>query len=445
MGAILGYIIAMGLSMLGMVGFVSMANHSVENIRTSATAGQLIVFDKAVAQYVSDYASTIAEVATSTTPADITPAMLINTGYLPSGFSSKNPFGQTWLAQVLQPSSGELETLVTSQSGTAISNQLQLVQIAAQAGAQGGFIPYASQGGDTSLVATTAQGSYGGWSLAMTNFTNPGSGHLASLLAFQSLTTNTNYLYRVAVSGQPQLNAMQTDLSMEDTSGTAHSISGANLVKANELVTPAGVGVVMGSSKLYGDSTNTVSYQNGALYSENAAGTAYAGVVGSALIPGTAYTAGSACGNVSAWATNGTDPLYCKGGVWTTLSAGMQFYSISTSVGDFSGGTVLTYSPYSWVPYGTYTATQVYGEIDGYGGSSTASTVYIRWLNSSGAVIRDWTLIGGVNVRNGSDGGSGMRDDSSFTMPLWPGTYYIQFYNPSGNPAEVTLNGFSAQ
>ncbi|WP_052738534.1 shufflon system plasmid conjugative transfer pilus tip adhesin PilV [Robbsia andropogonis] len=337
MDSILSIIIAMGLSMLGMVGFVTMANHSIENIRTSATAGQLIVFDKAAAQYVSDYAATIAEVATSTTPANITTAMLINTGYLPAGFSAKNPFGQTWLAQVLQPSTGELETLVTSQDGTAISNQLQLVQIAAQAGAQGGFIPYASQGGDSSLTASTAQGSYGGWSVSMANFTNPGSGHLASLLAYQSTTANTNYLYRVAVSGQSQLNAMQTDLSMEDTSGTKHDITdvddvGTTTVTATSTVT-GGTLASKGNVTAAGSGTITGNLTVGAAFQAQS----YA--AGSYLIPTTVYSAGAACSNNGAVSTSGSSTLICSNSTWQNVQnlsytqVGWYYYTTGTYIG----------------------------------------------------------------------------------------------------------------
>jgi hypothetical protein len=158
--------------------------------------------------------------------------MLIAAGYLPAGFSTTNPFRQTWQFQTLQPTPGTLQTLVTSQGGNAITDTKQLVQIAAQG--RGGFVPYANQGGDATMNTNTAYGAFGYFKLPLTNYTNPGSGHIASLLAFTSAQTNGNYLYRVNV-GQPALNAMQTDLSMTDVAGTPHNVTGANLISTQSL------------------------------------------------------------------------------------------------------------------------------------------------------------------------------------------------------------------
>lgn len=229
MDAILGYIVALTLSMLGVAGFIPWAKMGVTNVQTAAIASQQIIVDKAVALYVQDNAAAI---AAQPMPVTITVAMLIAANYLPVGFSTTNSYGQTWEAQVLQPTAGELQTLVTSQGGRAISNTQQLVQIAAQSGAQGGFVPYAGQAGDATMTPTNAYGAYGAWKLALTGYTNPGSGHLASLLAFSGSQANSNYLYRVAVPGQPQLNNMQTDLGLTDTGGTAHNITGVNTVTA---------------------------------------------------------------------------------------------------------------------------------------------------------------------------------------------------------------------
>lgn len=232
MDAILGYIVALTLSMLGVAGFIPWAKMGVTNVQTAAIAGQQLIVDKAAQFYVQDNAAAIAALATPTTPVTITVAMLTAANYLPVGFSTTNAYGQTWEAQVLQPTPGELQTLVTSQGGRAISNMQQLVQIAAQAGAQGGFVPYANQAGDATMTPTNAYGAYGGWKIPLTGYTSPGSGHLASLLAFTGSQANGNYLYRVSVPGQPQLNNMQTDLGLTDTGGAAHNITGINTATA---------------------------------------------------------------------------------------------------------------------------------------------------------------------------------------------------------------------
>lgn len=216
--------------MLGIVGFIPWAKMGVTNVQTAAIASQQLIVDKAVSLYVQDNAAAI---AAQTPPVTITIAMLTTANYLPAGFSATNSYGQTWEAQVLQPTPGELQTLVTSQGGRAITNTQQLVQIAAQSGAQGGFVPYANQAGDPTMTPTNAYGAYGSWKLALTGYTNPGSGHLASLLAFSGAQANSNYLYRVSVPGQPQLNDMQTDLGLTDTGGTAHNITGVATATAS--------------------------------------------------------------------------------------------------------------------------------------------------------------------------------------------------------------------
>src|ERR1700738_4715128 len=151
MEAIVGYIVALALSMLGTAGFVAWAKMGVSNVQTAATASQNVIFNKAAELYVRDNAAAIAAVATATTPVTVTPAMLVTALYLPAGFSATNPFRQTWQLQVLQPAAGQLLSMVTSQGGTAIADQKQLVQIAAQAGAQGGFVPYPNQAGDMTM------------------------------------------------------------------------------------------------------------------------------------------------------------------------------------------------------------------------------------------------------------------------------------------------------
>jgi hypothetical protein len=239
MAAIVGYLISLMLSMMGTAGLFSLAHFGINNVKTAATAQQLAIINKAAQQYVQDNAASLAAIASATTSVSVTPSMLSAAGYLPANFGATNPFGQTWLVQVLQPSAGKLQTLVTSQGGVAISDTKQLVQIAAQAGAQGGFVPYANQAGQA-FNTNNAYGSYGGWNVPLTGYTNPGSGHLASLLSFANAQTNNSYLYRVSVPGQPQLNNMQTDLGLTDTGGVAHNITGVAQITAGTFQTTGG-------------------------------------------------------------------------------------------------------------------------------------------------------------------------------------------------------------
>jgi Tfp pilus assembly protein PilV len=160
MDPIIGALAALVISMFGVVGFTQFAKMGVSNIQTAATASQQQAFDAATQQYVQDNAATLAQSATAAVPVTITAAQLATAGYLPAGYLGTNSFGQTWQAQVLQPTAGQLETLVTSTGGNSITDTKQLAQIAAETGAAGGFVPYANQAG-TAFNTNAAYGTYG--------------------------------------------------------------------------------------------------------------------------------------------------------------------------------------------------------------------------------------------------------------------------------------------
>ena len=169
----------------------------------TVTARQMHQVTKAAQDYITAYATNIEASSTATSPATITIPMLESTGFLPSGFQSTNPYGQTWEVQVLQPNPGQLQALVLSIGGQTIT-PADGPRIGAEAGSRGGTV----------TASGTAQGSYAGWQVSLTGYTNPGVGHLASLLYFNNGSLENDYLYRTAVPGQPQLNTMQTALNM---------------------------------------------------------------------------------------------------------------------------------------------------------------------------------------------------------------------------------------
>lgn len=234
MDAVLGVMAATVISLLNVAALTIWAMVGAANVQSAVTAAHMRVWDAGALQYVKDFASTIAATATATTPVTVTTAMMAAAGnYLPLGYSGVNPFGQTLELQVLQPTAGQLQAIVTSQGGRSISDPKQLVQVAAQA--QAGFVPYNNQNGDATMNAGNAYGAFGAWGpVALSHYSNPGSGHLAALLAFSGSSTQANntYLYRVSVPNQPQLNHMQTDLGLTDAGGTAHNITGVNTITA---------------------------------------------------------------------------------------------------------------------------------------------------------------------------------------------------------------------
>lgn len=188
-----------------------------QEIIGTVTARQLHQVTQGAQGYITAYASTIEGASSPTSPATITIPMLEATGFLPQGFQATNPYGQDWEVQVLQPNPGQLEALVLSVGGQPIP-PVDVPRIGAEAGSKGGTV--------TSVG--TAQGSFAGWQVSLANYTNPGAGHLAALLYFDNGNLENDYLYRVSVPGQPQLNTMSTDLNMGN-----NNVTNANNIQAN--------------------------------------------------------------------------------------------------------------------------------------------------------------------------------------------------------------------
>lgn len=333
MDPILGAVAALILSMLGVAGFITFAQQGVTNVLTAATASQMVTFNKAAQRYITDNGATIAAAATPTVPVTISTAMLSAANYLPASYLTTNPFQQTWQVQVLQPSPGVLQSLVMSTGGRAISDTKQLVQIAAQAGAQGGFIPYANQAGDATMQPSSAYGAFGAWKVSLANYANPGAGHLASLLAFGNTQTNNNYLYRVAVPNRPELNNMQTDLGLTDTGGTAHNINGVNTVNAKQAQFSGTIGTngfspTQGLPPAWGGGLHTWDvYAEGSMAAgtggQMKAGLNQTGAVwGQTLQPANIATGGQGCGSNGLIAANSDGSgqiLSCQGGIWLPI------------------------------------------------------------------------------------------------------------------------------
>jgi hypothetical protein len=114
---------------------------------------------------------------------------------------------------VLQPAPGNLQALTMSTGGTALPDA-QAVKIATIVGATGGLIPQ-NDSGIYPGAAANAYGAFAGWTISTANYTSVTGGHPAALLTFNNGQLVSNYLYRNAVPGQPQLNQMNTALDMQ--------------------------------------------------------------------------------------------------------------------------------------------------------------------------------------------------------------------------------------
>jgi hypothetical protein len=311
MSSILGALFAVLVGMLAIRPYISYEHQGMVNTEVAATAGQQRLISEAAQAYIQQNYAAVEAASTASTPAIITVPMLESTGFLPTSMTSTNPYGQTWEVQVLQPSAGNLQALVLSTGGRSIP-QSQAPAIAAQTGQEGGFIPYAGQYGSAS--SGTAMGAYGGWSVSMAGYANPGAGHLASLVAFTNGNLQNDYLYRVAVPGQPQLNTMQTNINMGQN--YANNASGY-YANSPDNTNTAGMGgtnsnvdvsvrnsdgdndlMNVGKGYAYSSVNGSTAYGNYAETSANA-GTTYTSVAGPSAIGNGVQDVGDSAGNAS--------------------------------------------------------------------------------------------------------------------------------------------------
>lgn len=185
---------------------------ATQQTAATATAEQAMVLTNAAQNYVeNNYA--ILQTQVSGGLSSIPIAQLVSAGYL-AGFQGENSYQQNWQLWLSAPTASSMEVLALSQGGTAIGDK-DAPMIAGQAGAQCGFAPYPGDYGlPASVTANDAIGAFAGWQLPLPASINPGSGHIVCQLYFANGQLQTNVIYRHAVPGHPEYNAMSTTLNM---------------------------------------------------------------------------------------------------------------------------------------------------------------------------------------------------------------------------------------
>lgn len=134
-------------------------------------------------------------------------------GYLPQNVQELNAYGQTPCVLVRRSGAGRLDALVVSEGGRAIPAKT-IAAVAAGAGPGAGYIPADAPG--------TARGAFNSWSRPLTGFsgascsgTPVAANHLASALFFNGPgQLASDFVYRNAQPGRPELNQMHTPLHM---------------------------------------------------------------------------------------------------------------------------------------------------------------------------------------------------------------------------------------
>ncbi|WMT47908.1 MAG: shufflon system plasmid conjugative transfer pilus tip adhesin PilV [Acidithiobacillus caldus] len=384
----------MAIALMVPVG-IHVLNDQVRQTMATVAALQMARIQKAADGYITANAAAIEGTATSTNPATITIPMLVNTGYLPNGFQANNPYGQTWEVQVLQPSPGQLQALVLSTGGNPVPTRS--LGLAAQiAGAAGGVV---GGGSGTSSVpgcgAGQACGVYSGWKVPTSGF-NAQPGHLAALIEYSNGQIQNDYLYRVSVPGQPQLNQMQTNLNMGN-----NNINNAQDVNVNDDVTLGNPAPAQGG--------NPASLQ-GQLGVDEPAGQGFPGGWG---------------GGIHSW------DIYANGTVGAGENGSLNAYMNDFDGGIGGGGQVVTNSP------------------------NGANYAYMQSSNNGSSIVTNGTVQGGyvnstgnVNAQNAlTAGGGGYITDSgygavanTFTANILGANYIYSNGNVQAN-GSFTTNG----
>lgn len=190
--------------------------------RARLAGHQLLEVIEAAGKYIQANAATLAATATADTAELITGNQIADEGFLPSGWSDQNAWGQSYLLYVIQPLAGQLTGYVVTTGGDDISSKPSLEMLAPLAvevaGANAGYVPPTGHVPGESEAVLVGNG----WDFdttAITNYVSPGAGHLAGVANLGDATAQ-DYLYRVGVPGSPERNQMQTNLDMGDNSIT---------------------------------------------------------------------------------------------------------------------------------------------------------------------------------------------------------------------------------
>jgi prepilin-type N-terminal cleavage/methylation domain-containing protein len=194
------------------VGVAEMTNRSLNDSRDQQVALYQSQLAAAVNGAISlNYGNYLGYAPVGGGSTAMTVADMITHGILPASYATaQNAFGQSFCLLLRQPVTGQLDAMLISTGGTPIAD-LDLSYIAANSGIGGGLI------GTTQPA--NAVGAYGGWSAPLASW-NTGNcqgsvGHLANQLFLNGPgKQSTDFLYRNAVPGRPDLNAMTVPIGL---------------------------------------------------------------------------------------------------------------------------------------------------------------------------------------------------------------------------------------
>jgi hypothetical protein len=171
-------------SMIGIRTYVVYQDKANTTIVANVAATQMKELVLATTDYVQSNMSTIEAGSSPSSPYTIPLTWLqsppVGTGsMLPSSFPTKDPYGQAWQIEVLQPMAGRLQVLVSTVGGNVLTDATASY-IASLLGASGGFIPKNDSG--LYLMSNEIYGTGGSWQISSMGYSGIAPGELGAML-----------------------------------------------------------------------------------------------------------------------------------------------------------------------------------------------------------------------------------------------------------------------
>lgn len=195
-----------------------LVDQGTTEMKKQAVAQHLTEVTRAAIDYGRKHYTDLLDRSDKTTGAQITVDDLRREGFVPQGFQSLNPWGQSYTIYSREPKTSELQLIIVTSGGRGhdpdrpdFANQIVPSTAAL---AKAGFIPTGLNG----QPAGHLQGAYNAWriDLRASGIPAPEAGHLGAVTTLSSFDVGHDYLYRVDVPGHPELNEMWTELDMTD-------------------------------------------------------------------------------------------------------------------------------------------------------------------------------------------------------------------------------------
>lgn len=192
----------------------------------------LITVTRAARQYVNKHQDTLLSRSSVASGPTVSINDLITDGFLNEGFSPRNAWLQDYQIHVRQPHTGTLQAIILTTGGRVNeSPKFQNMVVPGAAALVGGAGGYISSGLVEGQTANLLIGAGHGWTLDLSSvgIASPGAGHLGAVSSYDSSALGQDFLYRIHVPGQPELNAMQTALDM-----TEHTVNNVSSLQFTE-------------------------------------------------------------------------------------------------------------------------------------------------------------------------------------------------------------------